>query len=229
MQTIRTWPKQDSKHGAPRTLDIAIEKEAAGRVPPVAREDEEARVFVRQHPDSVGNVNSPLAPVFELGSFVGALTELAITAESCRARPRMVTQMRKKDTAQLDPGNLFFDSESRAVQAGADHDDNAHQARALQFQQSMCDMINRLQTRQPKPDHDLHSFGGQGRMHNAGKAPYAPPEVPPSLFTVPKVAQRPKRPNAQTPKRPNAQTPKRRLVPFVSRRHPCLAGPSARP
>ena len=150
------------------------------------REDEEARVFVKQHPDSIGNVNSPLASVFELGSFVGALTELAITAESCRARPRMVTQMRKKDTAQLDPGNLFFDSESRAVQAGADHDENAHQAKALQFQQSMCDMINRLQTRAPKPDHDLQSFGGQGRLHNAGKAPYAPPEIPPSLFCVPK-------------------------------------------
>ena len=177
------------------------------------REDEEARVFVKQHPDSAGNVNSPLASVFELGSFVGALTELAITAESCRARPRMVTQMRKKDTAQLDPGNLFFDSESRAVQAGADHDDNAHQARALQFQQSMCDMINRLQTRQPKHDHDLHSFGGQGRLHNAGKAPYAPPEVPPSLFTVPKVAPPP---SAQTPKLPNSQTPNRTLAPVVS-------------
>ena len=72
------------------------------------------------------------------------------------------------------------------MQAGADHDENAHQAKALQFQQSMCDMINRLQTRAPKPDHDLQSFGGQGRLHNAGKAPYAPPEIPPSLFCVPK-------------------------------------------
>ena len=72
------------------------------------RQDEEAKVMVRQHPDAVGNVNSPLASVFELGSFVGALTELAITAEASRARPRMVTQMRKKDNNALDPGNLFF-------------------------------------------------------------------------------------------------------------------------
>ena len=28
------------------------------------REDEEARVFVKQHPDSIGNVNSPLESVF---------------------------------------------------------------------------------------------------------------------------------------------------------------------
>lgn len=94
------------------------------------REDEEARVVVRQHPDSVGNVNSPLASVFELGSFVAALTELAVTAEASRARPRMVTQMRRKDTAALDPGNLFFDSESRAVQMGVRHADS-HQKDTL--------------------------------------------------------------------------------------------------
>ena len=52
------------------------------------REDEEARVVVKQHPDSVGNVNSPLASVFELGSFVSSLTELALMAETSRARPR---------------------------------------------------------------------------------------------------------------------------------------------
>lgn len=149
------------------------------------REDEDARVVVRQHPDSVGNVNSPLASVFDLGSFVAALTELAVTAESSRARPRMVTQLRKKDTAALDPGNLFFDSESRAVQSGADVDESAAQARALQLQKSMCDMINRLQTRNVDADHDMHSFGGQGK--HVMKQSYAPPEVPPSLFTVPKV------------------------------------------
>ena len=65
------------------------------------KEDDEARVIVRQHPDSVGNVNSPLASVFDLGSFIGALNELAITAEASRARPRITTQLRKKDAAAL--------------------------------------------------------------------------------------------------------------------------------
>jgi len=149
------------------------------------REDEEARVIVRQHPDGAGNVNSPLASVFDLGSFVGALTELALTAESSRARPRLVTQQRKKDPGALEPGNLFFDSESRALQSGADHEENANQARALQFQQALCAMINKLQTTAPAMDHNMGSFGGQSSM--LGKQTYAPPEVQPNLFTIPKV------------------------------------------
>jgi len=149
------------------------------------KEDDEARVIVRQHPDSVGNVNSPLASVFDLGSFIGALNELAITAEASRARPRITTQLRKKDAAALDPGNLFFDSESRAVQSGADAGEGAAAARALQLQQQLCDVINRLQTRKDTgPDHDLRSFGGNGKhTHHTG---YAPAEVQPTLFTLPK-------------------------------------------
>lgn len=151
------------------------------------RADDEARVFVRQHPDQVGNINSPLASVFDLGSFVSAITELALVAEASRARPRMVTQLQKKDASALDPSNLFFDSESRAVQAGADADDSAAQAKALQLQQSMCDLINRLQTRQYGPDQDGNSFNGAGSSKMAGKQGYAPPEVSPTLFHLPKV------------------------------------------
>lgn len=149
------------------------------------REDEEARVVIRQHPDAVGNVNSPLAAVFELGSFVGALTELAVTAEASRARPRIVTQMRKKDASALDPGTLFFDSESRAVQQGTDAEESGAQARALALQQQMCQMINKLQTTNPKDDHDLHSFSGPGGSKMA-KHGYAPPDIQPSLFNLPK-------------------------------------------
>ena len=151
------------------------------------RADDEARVVVRQHPDQVGNINSPLASVFDLGSFVGAVTELALVAEASRARPRMVTQMQKKDASALDPSNLFFDSESRAVQAGADADESAAQAKALQLQQAMCDLINRLQTRQYGPEQDNHSFNGAGSSKMAGKQGYAPPEVAPTLFHLPKV------------------------------------------
>jgi hypothetical protein len=149
--------------------------------------DEEARVVVRQHPDVAGNVNSPLASVFELGSFVAALTELAMVAESSRARPRIVTQMAKKTQSALDPGNLFFDSESRAVQAGADLDESASQARALQLQHQMCAVINRLQTTAKGPDQDAGSFSRSGMASAAGKTSYAPPEVNPSLFNIPKV------------------------------------------
>ena len=50
--------------------------------------DEDARVYIREQPDSVGNVISPMSKCFELGSFVTALTELALTAEITNARPR---------------------------------------------------------------------------------------------------------------------------------------------
>ena len=149
------------------------------------RADDDARVVVRQHPDTVGNVNSPLASVFELGSFVGALTELAITAEASRARPRMVTQMRKKESNSLDPGNLFFDSDSRAVQSGTDSEESTAQVRALHLQQQMCQMINKLQTHTPL-DHDTNSFSGAGSSKMHSKTGYAPPEISPSLFHLPK-------------------------------------------
>ena len=148
------------------------------------QKDEETRVVVRQHPDQVGNIASPLASVFELGSFVGSLTELALIAEASRARPRVMTQQRTKDANALDPSNLFFDADSRAMQASGDSNENQAAVKALAFQQSLCNMINRIQTRIETPDNNAHSFsGGAG---GSGKAPMPPPEVPPSIFTLPK-------------------------------------------
>ena len=57
--------------------------------------DFEARVTVRQDPDPTGNINSPMATIFDLGSFVSALTELAMTAEITNARPRR-SELRKE-------------------------------------------------------------------------------------------------------------------------------------
>lgn len=149
------------------------------------KEDDESRVVVRQHPDAAGNVNSPLASVFELGSFVGALTELAITAETSRARPRLVTQMRKKDTHSLDGSNLFFDSESRNVQKSADTEESVSQIRALQMQQHMCAIINKLQT--VGGDATGQSLSASARGKQPNKNHYTPQEVPPALFHLPKV------------------------------------------
>ena len=64
----------------------------------------------------LGNCNSPLATVYEMGSFVMALTELAFTAEIARSTPQIVTQLRKPEKgSQLDAGALFFDGESRTM------------------------------------------------------------------------------------------------------------------
>ena len=106
------------------------------------REDPEAQVFVRQHPDSVGNVNSPLATVYELGSFVAALTELAFTAEIARSQPTITTQLRKPEKgSQLDAGALFFDSESRNVADQQDGEESSQAARALEMQAKLCEIM----------------------------------------------------------------------------------------
>lgn len=162
-----------------------------GMAPNMAtRVDDEARVIMRQHPDSVGNVNSPMATIFDLGSFVSALTELAMTAEITNARPRIWTQIQKDPrTNGMDPQALFFDSESRGVAASADSQDNAQNASALVMMQQMMKQINHLQTTPASSgsQHDTNSFSGAGSGTVAqGKTSHVPPEVPPSLFTLPK-------------------------------------------
>ena len=107
--------------------------------------DDEMRVVIREHPDPGGNVNSPMASVFDLGSFVSALTELAMTAEITNARPRIFSQMREpKANAGLDPQSLFFDSESRAVQSSQEGEESAAQAHSLAMQQQLMRWINHL-------------------------------------------------------------------------------------
>ena len=152
--------------------------------------DYEARITVRQDPDSVGNINSPMATIFDLGSFVSALTELAMTAEITNARPRIWTQMQKESTkGALDPQALFFDSESRGVAASADGEDNVAQGAALAQMHQMMTVINKLQTTHAASsssglDHNTRSFSG-GTVAQ-GKSSMVPPEVPPSLFVLPK-------------------------------------------
>mgnify|MGYP004316144929 CR=1 FL=1 len=128
--------------------------------------DEDARVYIREQPDSVGNVISPMSKCFELGSFVTALTELALTAEITNARPRMWTQQRKKEHGQgVETNQLFFDSESRAVQSDLDTQGNAEAAKQLALQSQLVQVINRLQQRKEDDngfDHVRNSFTGRG-------------------------------------------------------------------
>ena len=147
--------------------------------------DEDAHIVVRNHPDPNGNCCSPLASVFDLASFATALTELGLTAEISNARPRIWTQQKKENKGgPLDPGALFFDTESRAVQSSQDSEENAKQVQALAMQSQMCKIINRLQTTQHGPDFQTGSFSGGGVA--TGKLNHIPPEVPPALFSIPR-------------------------------------------
>jgi len=143
----------------------------------VFREDHAAEVFFRDEPDAAGNFRSPLATVFQSASFISALEELALQAEVVRARQLLVTQPATKQAtnANLDPNNLFFDTESRALQSAATADEDAQQANNLSLSVRLCQMLNRIQT-----------TDASGRpMDPAVRNPAVPPELPPRMFSVP--------------------------------------------
>lgn len=145
------------------------------------QEDDQSVVFIRQEPDTSGNVNSPLASVYELGSFVHSLTELAMVAEISRATPQIVTQLRppQKSTG-LDAGALFFDQESRDVQSGQSTEESQSAAHALEMQAKLCSIINKLQT-------SYHPDAGKGGAGGSGKQPaFTPHDIQPKLFCIPK-------------------------------------------
>jgi len=148
----------------------------------VYKQDFSSEVFFRSHPDSAGNICSPIATVFQSASFISALEELALQAEVVRARQMLVTQpvTRTQGSQNLDPANLFFDSESRAVQASATAEDDAAVAQNLAIQAKMMATINRLQT--------TDTNGGRPGGSSAVPA-HVPPMLPPNLFACPERQQ----------------------------------------
>ena len=145
----------------------------------VYKQDFASEVFFRNHPDAGGNIASPIATVFQSASFISALEELALQAEVVRARQMLVTQpvTKTQGSQNLDPANLFFDSESRAVQASATAEDDAAQAGSLAMQAQMMHMINRLQTTNADPN---RPSGGASAV-----PAHVPPPMPPQLFACP--------------------------------------------
>ena len=145
----------------------------------VYKQDFASEVFFRQHPDAAGNICSPIATVFQSASFISALEELALQAEVVRARQMLVTQpiTRTQGSQNLDPANLFFDSESRAVQASATAEDDAAQAGSLALQAAMMRKINQLQTTNGDPN---RPGGGTSAVPS-----HVPPPLPPNLFACP--------------------------------------------
>ena len=147
------------------------------------RQDYTSEIFFKTPPDIAGNVCSPVATVFQSASFISALEELALQAEVVRARQMLVTQpaVRQQANQNLDPANLFFDSESRAVQASASADDDAAQAQSLAMQAKMMNIINRLQT--------TDASGRERPGVSGAPAAHIPPPIPPQLFAAPERQQ----------------------------------------
>ncbi len=99
-----------------------------------------------------------------------------------RARQLLVTQPvpRTQGNGTLDPQNLFFDSESRAVQSAAAAEDDANAAESLTLSVKLCNLLNKMQTTDQT-----------GRVVEGGtsRSVHVPPEVPPRLFAVPEKQQ----------------------------------------
>jgi len=149
----------------------------------IYRQDYASEIFFRTPPDIAGNICSPVATVFQSASFISALEELALSAEVVRARQMIVTQpvQRSGGNANLDPSNLFFDSESRAVQASAAGEDDANQASSLAIQAKMMQIINRLQTTDPNTGRERPN----STVSTGGVAGAVPLPIPPQLFAAP--------------------------------------------
>ena len=113
--------------------------------------DEDSYLYVRSAPDAQGNCCSPMAAVFDSGSFVAALSELALMSEASRSRPHLVTQLRRRETGAnplLDAQNLFFDAEARQIQTEATQAGDSEAMMRLATQRVLCQAINASQTRQ---------------------------------------------------------------------------------
>jgi len=148
----------------------------------VYRQDFSSEMFFRSQPDPAGNICSPVATVFQSASFISSLEELALQAEVVRARQLLVTQpaIRQSGNQNLDPSNLFFDSESRAVQASSAADEDSQQAQSLATTAKLMQVINRMQTTD-----DM----GRERPAASGGVTHLPPPMPPTLFTCPEKQQ----------------------------------------
>lgn len=107
--------------------------------------DDGVRIFVMEHPDVHGNINSSVASVMNHGSFIDTMLDLAVDGEVGRANPTVVTQARRQGAQQgaNNPTDMFFDTESRDMHRSHVREDDADAQRTLQMQLELCRAINR--------------------------------------------------------------------------------------
>jgi hypothetical protein len=146
-------------------------------------EDQYAAIFFRNEPDHNGSVVSSVGAAFEFASFVGALRELALSAEVVRATPTLVTQSQPRSNLPgqngVDQTSLFFDSESRAIQQQSQDAEAGERTSQLALTARLAAELNRLRTTNIDP----HT----GQAQN--QTPNLPPEIPPRLFALPDKQQ----------------------------------------
>lgn len=106
--------------------------------------DENVRIFVRDAPDSMGNVNSTISSTASLNRFTDSMVDLALKCEIGRVAPAVVTQERRQGggAGASNPRDMFFDSESRGIHADAVRTEDEESAMALRLQMLFCKSNN---------------------------------------------------------------------------------------
>ena len=176
-------------------------------------QDEYAAIFFRNMPDQHGNIVSPVASAFEFVSFVNSLRELALSAEVVRATPTLVTQSAPRgnvgnQAGGVDPSNLFFDSESRAIQQQSSDQEASERTNQLALATRLAAELNRVRT-------TIDPLAGS----SAPPPPNLPPEIPPRLFALPE--KQVLVPNAL---QPNARTDLEALLRMANESIACALG-----
>lgn len=140
--------------------------------------DDDVVLFLRDPPDANGNINSPMAAVHAISSFVDGLVDMASIAEVSRAQPALVTQVRKNDRKDgVNAEDMFFDSESREINRDRASEENEAHARATQLQLQLCRALNQMSGR---------SVGaGLGSGSVPGSSAPRPQAEPQHMYTLP--------------------------------------------
>ena len=114
--------------------------------------DRPKAVFIEQSlVDVDGNVSSAAASASNLYGFSNALAEVTLDSWSVLAKPQVVTQQRHGPSASKESDMLFFDTESRALRASDDVQEETQRAGLMQLMVAQCARLNDLQTRTVAP------------------------------------------------------------------------------
>ena len=126
-------------------------------------EDPDALVMVSSAPDERGRVNSQISSVFEIGTTIDMLTQLALQCETVRTQATMVTQRKETvNAAAVTGADMYFDSFGEQQVRKEREEMNMEATRQLQQMQQLTKLLNDVGTRIPNQVPGAGMSGGQG-------------------------------------------------------------------
>lgn len=149
--------------------------------------DDGSVLFVRNHPDASGKINSPIATVSYICAFVDKILDITVQAEEQRSRPPIVTQTRPQPSKSgPTTQDIYFDSEGRDMLRETQQDENESAAMALRMQIELCRAINSLRGQAP------------GGFSSSGPSSSATMDFGERMFSLPTNQETASTPTAQS-------------------------------